>query len=567
MSALSVAAHRGATAADRLARWLVGVRPLYLFIPLVAAQLAEVLFFALRTPHNGWIWYSGGDATSYWTEAFAVGHLQIPQAVVGYGLPFFYAWVPLVAGPSLITGVPVIIVFQALVLVPLALILFWAVADQLFGRVFAWAAAAAWVLAPLVLLLGFVNKYHWIFDQLFLAPHWYGLTNMADLPSLVIVLATMWLTLRAYDTGSLSDAVLGGLVAGLAIGVKPSNAFLLPAVAVLLIATRNLRLIAAWVVAIVPAVITLTLWKYRGLGYLPATSSSYQHLRLAAGAAPVLAVDTSKYLPFDFHHFGEELANLREVFWSLRLLEFFAFAGAFGVIRKSPVKGLFVVIWFVSYGIIKTSSVRSDFPSATYFRLGEPGLPAYLLLVLGIVFCIPSLGRRVAAAPRPAITSWQVNRRVVVPAAIVLALIPLLLVLVLRNPSTPRVARDGNVVQEAPLTTSLHPKAVRNADGTVSVTWDKLKLGSTRPSYLVYLSTTGSDNGCTPPASGANECMLNTMTRLEETFDNHIIDRPKQLKEARWYRIAVLAAYQRDNANGDLMLISDPVLAPPPRPS
>jgi Dolichyl-phosphate-mannose-protein mannosyltransferase len=565
MSALSVAAQRGATAADRLARWLVGVRPLYLFVPLVAAQLAEVAFFALRTPHNGWIWYSGGDATSYWTEQFAVSHLQIPQAVVGYGLPVFYGWVPLLAGPSLITGVSIIVVFQALVLVPLALILFWAVADRLFGRVFAWAAAAAWVLAPLVLLLGFVDKYHWIFDQLFLAPHWYGLTNMADMPSLVIVLATMWLTLRAYDTGSLTDALLGGLLAGLAIGVKPSNAFLLPAVAVLLIATRNLRLISVWVVAIVPALITLTLWKYRGLGYLPATSSSYEHLRLAAGAAPVVAVATSKYLPFNFHHFGEELANLREVFWSLRLLEFLAFAGAFGVIRKSTVKGLFVVVWFASYGIIKTSSVRSDFPSATYFRLGEPGLPAYLLLVLGIAFCIPSLGRRVAAAPRPAVTSWHINRRVVVPAVVVLALIPLLLVLVLRNPSTPSVARDGNVVQEAPLTKALHPTAHRNADGTVTLSWRKLNYGKTQPSYLVYLSTTASDNGCTPPPGGGNECMLDTMDRLGLTFANRFVDRPRFVSQGRWYRIAVLATYQHDNPNGDLMLVSSPVLAPPAR--
>jgi hypothetical protein len=184
--------------------------------------------------------------------------------------------------------------------------------------------------------------------------------------------------------------------------------------------------------------------------------------------------------------------------------------------------------------------------------------------VLGVAFCLPSLGRRVAAA-RPAVTSWQVNRRVVVPAAVVLALLPLLLVLALRNPATPSVARDGNVVQEAPLTKKLHPKAVRNADGTVTVSWRKLKYGSTRPSYLVYLSTTGSDNGCTPPDSGANECMLDTMTRLEETFSTHIVDRPKLLSQARWYRIAVLAAYQRDNANGDLMLVSNPVLAPPGR--
>ena len=564
MSALSVAARRGAGLAASLERWLVGVRPVTLLAPLIALQLAQVAWFALKTPHNGWIYYSGGDATSYWTEQYAVGHLQIPQAVVGYGLPVYYAWVPLIAGPSLMTGSAIIVVFQALVLVPLALVLFWAVSDRLFGRVFAWAAAALWVAAPLLFLHGAVPKYHWIFDQLFLAPHWFGLTNMADLPSLVIVLATMWLTLRAFDTGSTTDAVLGGLMGGLAIGVKPSNAFLLPAVLVLLVGSRSPRLLGAWAAALVPALITLTVWKYRGLGYLPATSTSYEPVRLAAGSHPI-AFSGSKYLPLNLHHFGEELSNLREVFWSLRFLEFLAVAGAFGVIRKSPVKGLFVVVWFVSYGIIKSSSPRSDFPSATYFRLADPGLPAYLLLALGVAFCLPRLGRRVAPKVRTA-ASAAIDWRWVAPAAVVLAFIPLMLVVGLRNPKTPLVARDGNVVQEAPLTNSLDVKARRNRDGTVTVTWRKQRYGSTTPTYLVYLSATGSDNGCTPPAGGANECMLDTMSRLVLTPDTHFVDRPKLLVQARWYRVAVLSNYQK-NINGDLMLVSSPVLAPPYRAS
>jgi hypothetical protein len=30
-------------------------------------QLAITAWFALETPHNGFVWYSGGDATEYWT--------------------------------------------------------------------------------------------------------------------------------------------------------------------------------------------------------------------------------------------------------------------------------------------------------------------------------------------------------------------------------------------------------------------------------------------------------------------------------------------------------------------
>lgn len=568
MQVVSSATTRGRDLIGAFATWLATVRPVPVLAVLVALQLAQALFFGLATPHNGWIWYSGGDSTSYWTEQWAVGHFQIPQAIVGWGLPVLYAWVPLVAGPSLISGIPVIVVLQVALLVPLALILFWLIADRLFGRVYAWAAAALWVAGPLLLLHGFVPKYHWVFDQLFLAPHWYGFTNMADLPSLVIVLAIMWLTLRAVDERSPTDAVLAGLLGGLALGIKPSNAFFLPAVAVLLVGARQWRQLAMWTAAVVPGVATLALWKARGLGYLPLTSQSYARLHEASGAHPVAFLNTGKYLPFDVRHFHDELINLREVFWSLRFLEFLVVAGAFGLIRKSPLRGLFVVVWFAAFDILKTSSVRSDFPSGTYYRLGEPGLPAFILMVAGIAFCVPSLGRRVASLREPArAQAARLNLRLVAPAAVAVGLLPLALVAALQNPSTVHIARDGNVVQEAPLTNALHLKARRNADGTVTVTWRPLKLGSTKLSYLVYLSTTGSDNGCTPPASGANECMLNTMQRLAVTDRTTILDRPPFLSEARWYRIGVLATYQRDSIGGDLMLVSGPVLAPPPRKS
>jgi hypothetical protein len=559
MPAASAAAARLRHGALELDRRLTEVRPAPVLAFLILVQLALAAWFALRTPHNGWIWYSGGDATSYWTEQYSVGHLQIPQAVVGYGLPVFYAWVPLVAGPSLLTGSAVIVILQVLVLVPLALVLFWAIADRLFGRTYAWAAVTLWVAGPLLLIHGFVPRYHWVFDQLFLAPHWFGLTNMADLPSVVAVLGCALLTLRAVDTTSPNDAVLGGLVGGLAIALKPSNAFFLVAVAVLLVGARRPRQAALWVAAFAPSLLTLAVWKYRGLGYLPVTSSSYQQLHVAAAAGHPLAFTTSKYLPLNWHHLGQELVDLREVFWSLRFLEFVAVAGAFGVIRKAPLKGLFVVVWFVAFGIVKASSVRSDFPSATYFRLAEPGLPAYILLVVGVAFCVPRLGRRARAALATA-RDARIDVRRVAPAAAVLALLPLLVVVVVRNPSTMHVARDENIVQEAPLTSSLHLAARHNPDGSVVLSWRKPKIGPSRVSYLVYVSTTLSDNGCTPPSRGALECFLNTLTPLATTPSTRFVD-PTASRQARWYRVAVVATYQRSKVGGDLMLVSDPALA------
>jgi hypothetical protein len=551
---------RGRDALAAAERRLTAVRPVYGLAVLCALQVAQGFWFAFSTPHNGWIWYSGGDATSYWSEQWAVGHLQIPQAVVGYGLPVYYAWVPLVAGPSLLTGAAIICVFQAVVLVPLALVLFWLLAERLFGRVYAWVAAALWVAGPLLLLHGFVPKYHWVFDQLFLVPHWFGFTDMGDLPSVVAVLATMWLTLRAVDLRSGNDAVLAGLLGGLAIGIKPSNGFFVPAVLVLFLATRRWREAAHWAVAAVPAVVTLAIWKIHGLGRLPATSS-YAQTKLAAGTHP-LAVAGSRYLPLDWHHFTEELINLREVFWSLRFIEFCVVAGAFGVIRKAPARGLFVVTWFAGYGILKASSSGSDFPSATYYRLAEPGLPAFILLVVGIAFCVPALGRRTAAVA--AVAFAKVTPRRIAPAALLLAVVPLVVVAVLQDPSTMHLARDENIVQEAPLTRTLDVSARRQPGGTVTISWRAPNAGGAHPWYALYYAPTQyspglTDNGCTRPDHGALECFLNTALRLGYTQSTTFVDHKSAA--GRYYRVAVLASYQKAQA-GDLMLVSNAVGGP-----
>ena len=549
MSAASVAVRRLRVAPSAIAETLTAVRPLPVLAVLVALQLAQAAWFGLETPHNGWIWYSGGDATEYWTETWAIAHGIVPQAMIGYGLPVFYGWVPLVAGPTLMTGAAVIVVFQAVVLVPLALILFWLVADRLFGRVYAWFAAALWVAGPLLLLHGFVDRYHSTFDQLFLAPHWFGLTNMADLPSLVAVLACAWMTLRWFDTGSPTDAVVGGLLGGLTIALKPSNGFFFLALAVLVIGARRPRQAALFAAGVVPALVALALWKVRGLGFLPLTASSYQKVHVAAGTSTPLAFTTSKYLQFDWHHLQLELRDLREVFWSLRFLEFLMVAGAFGVIRKNALKGLFVVVWFAGYGILKGSNMKSDFTSANWFRLAEPGLPAYILLAVGVAFCLPGLGRRVRRAAA-VVTPQRIDRRRLAIAGVLLGAVPLAVVGLAQPASSMRLARDNRVVNEAPLTRAFHLRATVTGR-SVQLSWNRPGTGSTKPLYQVYVSTDG--DGCQRPSRGSIECLLQaTPVELTSgtTYDATLGHGP------RWYRVGIRAAYRRSLQGGDLMLLS-----------
>ena len=142
---------------------------------------------------------------------------------------------PLVTGTTLLSGLPVIVVFQALVLVPLTVVLVWLVADRLFGRLYAWGATALWIAAPLLLVWGMRrHDYRVQFEQNFLAPHVYGLTNMADLP-----VRRADARVRVGDAprarlGATEEWLFAGLLAGVAIGVKPANAFFLVAVVALL---------------------------------------------------------------------------------------------------------------------------------------------------------------------------------------------------------------------------------------------------------------------------------------------------------------------------------------------
>jgi hypothetical protein len=551
-------AGRAAGRARATAARLVAVRPIVLLAPLCGLQVLIAFLFAFHTPHNGWIWYSGGDATEYWTGQWSLSHGWLPRGIISYAVPVLYAWVPLVAGPTLIQGAAVIAPLQAVVLVPLALVCLWGVADRLFGRLYAWWAAALWVAAPFLMLRGFRDDYHQAFDQYFLVPHWFGFTNMGDLPSLVVVLGCAWATLRALDTQALEDAVLGGLLGGLAIGVKPANGFFLLAIAVLFLATRRWRVALAWTIALAPALLALAVWKVRGLGTLP-ISSAHGAVRVAAGTGPVGGdlgfVHLGKYVSFDFHHLHVQMQDLREVFWSMRLLQFLAVAGILGALRRSPAKGLFLAAWFVTYCILKGSSENSSVNSAVFFRLTEPGLPAYLLLAASIVFLVPGSARRAAAAVRQPAAATPRRWRTVAVVAVVAGLVPLVVVSAVATPGSAKTMRSDPLANEAPLSDALRVRAQAVPGGT-RLTWRKPFSSRTRVVYEVF-RVQGSD-GCTSPGGGVPQCLLE-MDLAGTTRSTSAVERDPG---GNWqYRVAAAASYRRSDPTGDLMLVSPAVTA------
>jgi hypothetical protein len=538
-----------APSAARLAR----ARPAPLLAALILVQLGVVAWLALRTPHNGWVWYSGGDATEYWTPQWAIAHGLIPQAYVGWGLPIFYAWIPLVAGPSLLNGLPVVVLFNVLVLGPLALVLLWALADRLFGRIYAWAAAALWVTGPLLALAAFTAGYRPRLEQYFLVPQWAGLTDMSDFPSLVVVLAAAYATVRAVQNGRFGSALGAGVLGGILIGLKPGNGFFVVAAAVLLVASQRPRLALGWAAGVTPGIATLAIWKARGLGTLPILSS-YAPVREAS--PPALGLSTNRYISLDWHHLSIEWHELADVFWDVRLLQFLIVAGILGALRRDARNGLFLAVWFAGFCIVKGMSSQADVSTTSYFRLTMPGLAAFALLVPAIGFLWPGTrSPRSVAPPEPLHVGPRSLLAVLGAAA---ALLPLVVVLVLHPASTVRFARLINANTESPISAALTPHVTASA-GTVTVSWRPTRhAGSTQVSYAV-IRTMG-NNGCALPAKGARECFL-TAPVLGSTTKTTFTDRPGHGRF--WYRVAAVADYEAVTTSTDLMLIGPAVSVQP----
>ncbi len=539
--------HRAAAAAG--AGWLARTRPAPLLAALILAQLGVSAWLALGTPHNGFVWYSGGDATEYWTSQWALAHGLIPQSVVGWAVPIIFAWVPLLAGPSLLNGLPVIELLNVLVLAPLALVLVWALADRLYGRLYAWAVAAFWVAGPLLAIWAFAARFRPSFEQYLLAPHWAGLTDMADLPSLVAVLATAWATVRAVQDGRLGSALGAGVLGGIMLGVKPANGYFLPAIVVLLLAWRRPRVALGWTAGVVPSLVTLAIWKSRGLGTLPILSS---YVPRHEASAPTLALSTSRYFTLDWHHLAVEWHELRDVFWDVRLLQFLIIAGILGALRRNARSGLFLGAWFVAYAVVKGMSNQADISTTSYFRLTLPGLAALALLVPAIGFLWPGT-RRLRTVVQA--ESWSIRWRSPATVAAVLAcLIPLAVVLLEHPASTIRFGRLIPAHTDAPISRALTPRVT--TDGSVvRVTWHATaRPGSTRVAYAVF-RTRGSD-GCTLPPSGSRQCII-TAPVLTSTTQTTVTDRPGPGRF--WYRVAAVADYKAVPTSTDLMLLGPAV--------
>ena len=239
-------------------------------------------------------------------------------------------------------------------------------AARIAGRAFGLFAAAVWVVLPFAVIPLWRDDYHERYVEQFL-PGALGLTGLADFQSMVLLLVGRRSSSCARSRPARpSTAIAAGLVVGFAVGVKPSNGLFVAAPVVAALLARNLRPLLPFGLALLPALLTLAVWKQRGLGIAAGVRARGDAARCGRVVAGVPVVD--QYVDLDWAHLHDNADNLREFFWSARLLEWAPIAGTVAVARRSlPIAGL-LATWFGIFLVVKGTTALSTVSSGSFFR-------------------------------------------------------------------------------------------------------------------------------------------------------------------------------------------------------
>jgi hypothetical protein len=551
---------RAAVFAERRRWWIVGVCVVgqWLFVG------REALF---GSAHNGWIYQHGDDGPWYWTSAWALSSLHVPSAAVGLGWPYLLSPLSAIFGPDMANGLPAIIALNVAILAPAAVVGMYLLGEQIAGRLFGLWAAILWVVLPgMALVLYRAETRPFVIDSFL--PTATGLNALSDFPSMVCAIFAAFLLFRALDRNQILDGVLCGLVLGFLVLLKPANGPLVLAGACVLAVAFRFRALLGASASILPALIALTIWKRTGTGavaILPPSAGGGSSTP-GAPAAPApgrfeqlyhRAVNGfHHYINFNWGHLGANIRDLHEMFWSVRLLEFLLVAGSIALVARSRWKGLLVVAWFVGFAVIKATNIDASVKTTSVYRYLLPAWPAWILLVSGVVLLWPSspserARRRVDDVAR-AQALGPPRATLVIAAVLLLAAAPLGLVLA----ASP--VRAGTLAQQdyvgAPVAiVDFHLTARRIAADTVRLAWSPLGTGRARFGYRIFKDT---DDGCTNSVVGAPMCFYASPAIADS---NQRVFDDRNAGGTAVYRVALVAGWSREQAGGNVLLLSKPV--------
>jgi hypothetical protein len=550
------AGRRAWGALPRVRAWLESVRPVALLAPAIVAQWFVTLGLALDVRHNGWLYYQGGDQLWYYGGGWLLGHGILPRTLVGPLLSAFdipFAWI---GGPTLVPALPAIVLFNVLVLAPIAMLCIFGIAERIGGRVFAYWATVCWIVVPLIGIKYTDLGYHQVYTEVTL-PQSYGLTAMADFPSMVATLVSVYFTFRILERTDIVDGLTAGLAAGVAFGIKPANAVFLLGPVLALAYRRRWRGGGYVATGLLPAVLVIALWKYRGLGQLPLFSSEAER-RLALGVgAHVVAFNPHKYVQFNWLQLETNLLGIKEHFWSMRVVEWMVLAGLVGILRRSLTAFLLVGGWFAAFIVTKATYLQAGIPGGSLFRIMMPAFPAFVLGLASLVYLWPR-GRRQWAKTPPVRSTLRPRTRFAVlgAAAAVLMLFPFVVIAA----AQPLHGPNPRAYEVDVLIRTVDPSLQLTADvvgGRVLLRWKTSEPSAAKVSYHIWRS--GRANGgaeCTPVPGGSDNCTL-TMRDLGAPPGRDWVDRPGR---GTWtYRLGLSASWLGTPDTGDVYSVGPPV--------
>jgi hypothetical protein len=534
----------------RLHRVATAVRPRYVLGALLVVQWIAVLALALTVRHNGWLYYAGGDQLWHYTGAYLLGHGHLPPAYVGYGWSLMLLPLSWFAGQNLVSALPAIVLLNTIILLPVALLCVYGIASRFAGRLFGYFAALSWIVLPYLGIVFVEPGYHQKYTELTL-PQLLGLTSVPDFPATVALLVSAYLCLRALDSPGWQSAAAGGLAAGWSIAMKPSNSIFLVAPA-LLFAFERRRALLVFATGLVPALLTLALWKYRGLGELAAAPA--ERVRLAVGIDSLLHRIHSPSLN-SWGHLREVLDALREHFWASRVMEWLPVAGVIALLARSRRAFLLIGSWFVVFLLVKGTYIPASVEDASFFRILMPAFPAYLLLAAAVVLLVP--GVRTRPAPRPLGLDRHKLILAFAAAVAVFAVLPLGVIAAaprLHDGASSAIRVGGSLI---PVSSSIEP-AAKAQGGAVRLDWRARNAGAAAVFYRVFRGQGAGDGAVCPGRlrNAPDSCQL-FLDEVGSSKSRSFADRPGR---GTWtYRIGVAANWLDDPSLGDIYVVSTPV--------
>lgn len=534
-------------------------RPRAVLATLAGLQIAATTVLALLVTHNGWVWFQGGDQIWLTTQGWLLGHLELPPTEVGYLWSLLIAPIMWVTGPTYVQALPPLVVLQVLVLGPIAVLCVYGIASHIGGRLLGYWASFLWVIAPFAAIPLFVDRYHEKWTEQFV-PQALGLTAMPDFPSMVVLLAAALFVVRAVSDGHLADAALAGVLAGAAGGLKPPNYLFLVGALLAFAIGRRWRGGAVFSALVVPSVLVLAVWKYQGLGYLPARALEEAHL--AAGSS-LPRINLDRYNEISLDHWRGQMNELREYFWSPRIAQWAPFAGLLAVlrVRRYEIAAL-LTGWLAAFIVVKGFSPRASIETNTFWRLLMPAWPAYLLLFASIPLLVPTLARRLGDRLRSP-TSSPVRLRWVAVALVLTTAVPGAAIAAsekLEPPDPPAVVQffEDAATILTPVDDSIEV-TVQPGPGGNRLTWSDPDWRAD-VFYRVYRADSpATDLNCTTDRNLVWNCYVEGEV-IGTTRATAYID-PSPVPGAV-YRVGVAANWANDSDQGDVFAFSPPASAP-----